>query len=82
MIKILIVVSIVLAVGAGAEAFLLKKSYEQSGALKASNTALQNKLTEVNNVLKEVDKVHSTNTALPDDKLFDGLLPAPAGTQR
>lgn len=68
--------------GMGVEGYMLKKSYERNGALEVSNKALQNKLTEINNVLKRVDEIHQTNNALPDDKLFDGLLPESPDSQR
>lgn len=82
-------VTVILVIALGASlaglagtGILLKNSYERNGALEASNTALVNKVQEINNVLKQVDKTHSTNVALPDDALFDGLLPAAPGGKR
>lgn len=68
--------------GLAGTGYLLKNSYERNGALEASNNALQKKVTEINDVLKQVDKTHSTNVALPDDTLFDGLLPVTPDGQR
>ncbi len=68
--------------GMGVEGYLLKKSYERNGALEISNKALQLKVTEINNVLKRTDAIHQTNNALPDDKLFDGLLPTAPDSER
>lgn len=61
---------------------LLKQSYTANGGLQtALNTATQ-RLTEINNVHKEMDAVHGTNNALSDDALFNGLLPTTAGDKR
>jgi hypothetical protein len=72
---ILIVLAGVGFAGVGVEGYLLKKSYQQNAALQASNDAMSAHIKQVNDVLKEVDKTHATNLALPDDALFDGLLP-------
>lgn len=76
---ILLVVAAVGFAGVGVEGYLLKNAYEKQGALQQSNDAMAKHITETNNVLKEVDKIHGTNRALPDDKLFDGLLPKAPG---
>lgn len=79
---VLVILCGVTTAGMGVEGYLLKKSYERSAELKASNTALMNKVKEINDVLKQVDQTHSTNIALPDDKLFDGLLPSAPASER
>ncbi len=61
--------------GVGVEGYLLKKSWQQNATLQASNDAMAAHIKQVNDVLKEVDKTHATNLALPDDALFSGLLP-------
>jgi hypothetical protein len=76
------IVLVIVMAGAGGEAFLLKKSYERNAALEASNTALIGKVKEINDTLRKADEIHQTNNALPDDKLFDGLLAVPADSQR
>ena len=75
-ISIVAAVAILAAAGMG---WLLKNSYEANGALKTSLTAATTRLKEINDVHKEMDKVHGTNNALPDDKLFDGLLQPSGG---
>ena len=72
---ILVVLAGVGFAGVGVEGYLLKKSYQQNAALQASNDAMAAHIKQVNTVLKEVDKIHATNLALPDEQLFDGLLP-------
>jgi hypothetical protein len=79
---ILVIALGVTVAGAGGLGYMLKNSYERNGALEASNAALQGKLLEINNVLKQVDKTHQTNIALPDDQLFDGLLPKASSGER
>ena len=54
--------------------WLLKGSYERNGKLEASLKTATERLVEINSALKEKDRVHGTNTALPDDVLFDNLL--------
>lgn len=70
---------VIVALGwlAGFEGYALKKSYETNGALKISVLELKQRIKEINDAQRELDKVHNTNRALPDDKLFDGLLPTP-----
>ncbi len=71
-----------LLLGCVAEGVLLKRSYEAQGALQSSlNTATQ-RLKEINDVHKEMDKVHRTNNALSDEQLFNSLLPTPSGDKR
>ncbi len=76
---ILVVVGLVGFAGVGVEGYLLKTAYEKQGALQQSNDAMAQRLKEINDVHKEMDKIHGTNNALPDDKLFDGLLPQAPG---
>lgn len=61
----------------GVSGFLLSRAYQKEGALQTQLITATSRLKEINDVQKEVDKVHGTNNALPDDKLFDGLRPAP-----
>lgn len=79
---VILVVGGILAAGVAGEGVLLKRSYEANGALQSSLTTATNRLKEINDVHREMDKVHSTNNALSDDKLFDGLLPAASGDKR
>lgn len=67
----------VLMLALGGTGYLLAQSYEREGALKSQLTAATTRLKEINDVQREVDKIHGTNNALPDDKLFDGLRPGP-----
>ncbi len=76
---ILVIVSGVIGVAAVGEGYLLKKSYQANAVLQASNDAMAAHIKQVNDVMKEVDKTHATNLALPDDALFNGLLPKAPG---
>ena len=76
---ILVVLAGVGFAGVGVEGYLLKRSWQQAAALQASNDAMQAHIKLTNDVLKEVDKTHATNLALPDDALFNGLLPKAPG---
>ncbi len=76
---IILIVGGILSAGVAGEGFLLKRSYEANGALQSSLNTATARLKEINDVHKEMDKVHGTNNALPDDKLFDSLLPAAPG---
>ncbi len=71
---ILGVVIVVIGAGAVAEGWLLKQSYERNGALETSLKTATTRLTEINNAMRERDKVDGANRALSDDALFDGLL--------
>ena len=64
-------VALLAAAGMG---WLLKGSYERNGKLEASLKTATERLVEINSALKEKDKIHGTNTTLPDDVLFDNLL--------
>ena len=79
---ILLVVVAVVGLGAAGEGWLLKSAYEKQGALQSSLNTATTRLKEINDVHREMDKVHGTNNALPDDKLFDSLLPTPASDKR
>lgn len=79
---IILIVGGVLSAGVIGEGFLLKRSYEANGALQTSLNTATARLKEINDVHREMDKVHGTNNALPDDKLFDSLLPSPPGDKR
>lgn len=79
---IILIVGGVLASGVVGEGFLLKRSYEAQGALQTSLNTATERLKQINAVHKEMDAVHSTNNALSDDALFDGLLPAGSGDKR
>jgi hypothetical protein len=82
-ITVILVIALGVSVaGLAGTGYLLKNQYEKNGALELSNKALQLKVTEINNVLKRTDEIHQTNNALPDDKLFDGLLPTAPGSER
>ena len=72
---ILGIVIVVIGAGAVAEGYLLQKSYKRNGALEASNAAMVDQLKKINALHKQLDAIHSTNNALPDDKLFESLLP-------
>lgn len=76
---VILIVGGILAAGVVGEGYLLKRSYEARGALQSSLNSATARLKEINDVHREMDKVHGTNNALPDDKLFDSLLPTPAG---
>ena len=76
---ILVILVAVGAAGTGGSLYFLLKEHEKNGALQQSLNTATERLKEINNVHKEMDKVHSTNNALPDDKLFDGLLPTAPG---
>ncbi len=76
---ILIIVGAVGFAGVGVEGYLLKKSWQANAALQTSNDAMAARIKQVNDVMKEVDKTHATNLALPDSQLFDGLLPKAPG---
>ncbi len=75
---ILLIAVGVTGLAAAGEGVLLKKSYQANAVLQSSNDAMAKHIKEVNDVLKEVDKVHATNLALPDEQLFNGLLPQAA----
>lgn len=62
--------SLIALAGAG---FLLKRSYERNGALATSLKTATTRLTEINNAMRERDKVDGANRALSNDALFDGL---------
>lgn len=68
----------VLMLALGTTGYLLAQSYKREGALQSQLTAATTRLKEINDVQREVDKIHGTNNALPDDKLFDGLRPTPS----
>ncbi len=74
---LLIVAGVTGAVAVG-EGVVIKKSWEKNALLQASNDAMAAHIKQVNEVLKEVDRTHATNLALPDSQLFDGLLPKAA----
>lgn len=67
----------VLMLALGSTGYLLSQSYKREGALASQLSTATARLKEINDVQREVDKVHGTNIALPDDKLFDGLRPNP-----
>ncbi len=71
---VILAVGAVLLLAVGGEGFLLKRSYEAQGALQTALTTATYRLKEINEAQKERDKVDGTVRALPDDKLFDGLL--------
>ncbi len=71
---ILLIVSGVIGVAAVGEGYLLKRSYEQNGALQTALDTATTRLQQINTAQKERDAIHGTNLALPDDALFDGLL--------
>lgn len=75
----MIVVLGVLGLGVVGEGWLLKNAYEKQGALQTSLNTATARLKEINDVHKEMDKVHGTNNAKSDDDLFNGLLPAAPG---
>lgn len=79
---ILVIALGVSVAGLAGTGYMLKNSWERNAELEASNNALVTKVKEINNVLKRVDEVHQTNNALPDDALFDGLLPKAPGSER
>jgi hypothetical protein len=62
-----------LVLSLGASLYALKSSYESNGKLQVALTTATTRLTEINNAVKERDKIDGTIRALPDDKLFDGL---------
>ena len=83
--NITIILVILVAVGGAGTVgslYFLNKEHEKNGALQQSLNTATARLKEINDVLKEVDKTHSTNVALPDDKLFDSLLPTPTSDKR
>ncbi len=71
---ILVIVAGVGFAGVGVEGYLLKRSYEQNGALQTALDTATTRLQQINTAQKERDAIHGTNLALPDDALFDGLL--------
>ena len=71
---IILIVGGILTAGVVGEGYLLKRSYEANGALQTALKTATTRLTEINDAQKERDKVDGTVRALPDDKLFDGLL--------
>jgi len=71
---ILGVVIVVIGAGAVAEGYMLKQSYERTGALETALKTATTRLTEINNAMRDRDRVDGANRALSDDQLFDGLL--------
>ncbi|CAB4165239.1 hypothetical protein UFOVP833_39 [uncultured Caudovirales phage] len=71
--SILGVVIVVIGAGVVFESMLLKRAYERNGALETSLKTATTRLTEINNAMRDRDKVDGQNRALSDDALFDGL---------
>lgn len=68
------IVGFVLVLALAGSLYALKGSYEQNGKLQTALTTATTRLKEINDAIKERDKLEGTNRALPDDQLFDGLL--------